>query len=470
MTQARLSNGIINDASNNEYRDELHHRFEDRIHTNKALTRTLVSYQGNKKEPGFRWFKYKEGFSLSLIENLIAEHKPHTVLDPFAGIGTVPLAGSWYGASALGIEIMPIGTRVAQAIWNVAHMVSEKKFHDASSGLLKRLKSPSKPKEDHYFRHVPITDGAFSSETEVTIAKAREFISNLENPYVRHLLDFACMAVLEECSFTRKDGQFLRWDRRSGRPLRSNVDLGPIPSFADALAQKFQTMAEDFPVLKRRGAHGKQSLRTGSCLEHLRLLPANEIDLVITSPPYANRYDYTRTYALELAWLGFDRAEFSKLRQSMLTATVENGSKVEKLQKIYSADKSTLQLATRMFEKQRAVWEILRVLSERAEELSNKNVIRLLKGYFFEMAIVIAELSRLVRPGGSVIMINDNVQYHGEQVPVDLILSDFAEQCGFRCDQIAKLSRGKGNSSQQMAKFGRREIRKCMYTWTRLGD
>ena len=28
-------------------------------------------------------------------------------------------------------------------------------------------------------------------------------------------------------------------------------------------------------------------------------------------------------------------------------------------------------------------------------------------------------------------MVNDNVQYHGEEIPVDLILSDFAEQSGF---------------------------------------
>ena len=30
-------------------------------------------------------------------------------------------------------------------------------------------------------------------------------------------------------------------------------------------------------------------------------------------------------------------------------------------------------------------------------------------------------------------MVNDNVQYHGEEVPVDLILSDYAEQSGFTC-------------------------------------
>ena len=64
-------------------------------------------------------------------------------------------------------------------------------------------------------------------------------------------------------------------------------------------------------------------------------------------------------------------------------------------------------------------------------------------------------------------MINDNVQYHGEEVPVDLILSDYAEQSGFVCKQIWALPRGKGNASQQMGRFGRRELRKCVYYWER---
>jgi len=64
-------------------------------------------------------------------------------------------------------------------------------------------------------------------------------------------------------------------------------------------------------------------------------------------------------------------------------------------------------------------------------------------------------------------MVNDNVQYHGEEIPVDLILSSIAEYCGFECEEISVLPRGKGNSSQQMGKFGRRELRKCVYIWRR---
>ena len=84
------------------------------------------------------------------------------------------------------------------------------------------------------------------------------------------------------------------------------------------------------------------------------------------------------------------------------------------------------------------------------------------------MSLIVAELGRLVRPGGKVVMVNDNVQYHGEEVPVDLILSDYAEQSGFTCNKIWTLERGKGNSSQQMGRFGRCELRKCVYFWERL--
>jgi len=62
-------------------------------------------------------------------------------------------------------------------------------------------------------------------------------------------------------------------------------------------------------------------------------------------------------------------------------------------------------------------------------------------------------------------MVNDNVRYHGEEVPVDLILSDFAESAGLAVEKIWVLPRGKGNSSQQMGRWGRQELRKCVYLW-----
>lgn len=60
---------------------------------------------------------------------------------------------------------------------------------------------------------------------------------------------------------------------------------------------------------------------------------------------------------------------------------------------------------------------------------------------------------------------NDNVRYSGISIPVDLILSDFAESSGLTVNKIFYLKRGKGNSSQQMGSYGRDELRKCIYFW-----
>ncbi len=410
--------------------------------------------------------KYKEGFSIGLVESLLEEIKPDSVLDPFSGIGTTPLIATGSGLKGTGIEIIPVGVCVGNAIAHAANGLNQAQFRTAAKALLQHIESPGEVGSEHAFPHVSITESAFPRDTELGLAKAREFIGTLEDVGIREMLNLACMSVLESVSYTRKDGQYLRWDQRSGRSLRAHMLKGPIPTLKDALKARLSQMEEDLKPLKLKYGKGHPELITGSCLEQLKGLPASSYDMVITSPPYANRYDYTRTYALELAWLGYDREAFSVLRQSMLSATVENKSKTAWLETAYG-ESNLLKNAVDMYLQQSAIQEVLGVLKNHADELSNPHVVRLLEGYFLELAVIVSELGRVVRPGGTVVMVNDNVQYHGEEVPVDLILSDYAEQSGFDCKYIWALPRGKGNSSQQMGRFGRRELRKCVYWWVR---
>ena len=446
----------------------LEERFLDRLAVNPALTRRAVSYQGNRRVPGLRWMKYKEGFSRSLVESAIEEFRPTAVLDPFAGIGTTPLIAAGKGIRATGIDVMPVGVLVGKAIAQVANDVPRDSLTSAGDALLDAVSSGSAPDPEHSFPHVAITEAAFPEDTEAAIARARAFLHTIEDDGLRNVLNVACMTVLEDVSYTRKDGQYLRWDYRSGRSLRARVDKGPIQSFHHALGARLFQMVQDAGPLREEYGGGAPDLRVGSSLDLLRALPGGAFDMVITSPPYANRYDYTRTYALELAWLGYDQAGFSSLRQRMLSATVENKPKRKWLRGIYGENSRLLNDAFRMYEGQRSIHEALDILREHAAELGNRQVIRLIEGYFLEMAVIVAELGRIVRPGGMVVMVNDNVQYHGEEIPVDLILSDFAEQSGFVCEKVWVLPRGKGNSSQQMRRFGRRELRKCVYRWRRV--
>jgi len=446
-------------------RKALHQRFADRLTVRDDLSRRLVSYQGNKQQPGLRWMRYKEGFSADLVRSFLQQAEG-AVLDPFAGIGTTVLIAASAGRPASGIEIMPVGIRVAQAISLTANLWEKAHVKKAGESLLRSLRQKAAP-DRFRFSHVPITERAFPAETENDIARARAFLDRMDEDDPRRLmLDVACMSVLEETSYTRKDGQYLRWDNRCGRQLRGGMDKGHIPGFADALAQRLREMEQDAPQLAQIYGGRSPQLQQGSALTELAHLPSNSIGLVVTSPPYANRYDYTRTYALELAWLGYDKAGFGALRQSLITATVENRSKEEMLDREYPRP-ATLQQAKTAFHAQVALAEAAEALHWQRSELGNPHVIRLVTNYFLEMAIVIAEMYRITRSGGKVIMVNDNVQYHGVEIPVDLILSDIAETCGFRCEEISVLPRGKGNASQQMGRFGRRELRKCVYHWTK---
>ena len=105
-------------------------------------------------------------------------------------------------------------------------------------------------------------------------------------------------------------------------------------------------------------------------------------------------------------------------------------------------------------------------MSKKEKDLLNNNGIpRMVKGYFYEMACVISECHRVLKPNAPLFMVNDNVRYAGASISVDTIFSSIAESLGFRVENILVLPTGKGNSSQQMGEHGRDELRKCIYVW-----
>ena len=55
--------------------------------------------------------------------------------------------------------------------------------------------------------------------------------------------------------------------------------------------------------------------------------------------------------------------------------------------------------------------------------------------------------------------------YAGEVIPVDTLSTNLAEQVGFVPHKIYVLPQRKGNSSQQMGKFGREALRKSITVW-----
>jgi len=454
-----------------EYLDsQLSGQFQDKFLVEPSLTRQVVSFQANKRRAGFRWYKYKEAFSASLVEYLLSRYGivSGRVLDPFAGMGTTLFAASASGLDADGIELLPIGSEII-----AARLCLEREFTPDDFAALNRWVRERPWRHSEASSPLPtlrITEGAYPQKT---VAAIERYMGawHREDERVRTVLRFALLCVVEAISYTRKDGQYLRWDDRSGRRQGGRpFHKGPILDFDEAICAKIEEIVHDMQRTGDRlelfpsgSVHGSIRLFGRSCLDVMPTLAEGSYDAIITSPPYCNRYDYTRTYALELALLGVDQQGITDLRQRMVSCTVENRAKdllemnLEWASAVAAADEQELLQA------------VLRHLEEQKAEgkLNNNGIPRMVRGYFYEMACVIADCARVLKPRAPLFMVNDNVRYAGARVSVDMILSQIAERLGFHVEHILVLPKDKGNSSQQMGEHGREPLRKCVYVWRR---
>lgn len=122
MAQLTLDLGLENEINENrvsffshrntnseKYRQRLENEYIPITETTSRFDRKLVSFQGNKNKTIHSWFKYKEGFSSSLVEQLISDFNiknEDVILDPFSGSGTTSLTAQKLGISSIAIDVL----------------------------------------------------------------------------------------------------------------------------------------------------------------------------------------------------------------------------------------------------------------------------------------------------------------------------------------------------------------------------
>jgi len=391
----------------------------------------------NKSLPLLRLFRYKEAFSLSFVQQIINELKLSSsdlVLDPFCGMGTTLLASGLHNISSIGIDSSPLAVFISNTL-PLLLTIEPSHLRETYQQLISRLeKQPLAPIAED----VPIIKIAFPPDILTTLHKLKSGIDNLDTP-IRDVMTLLFLSILEGCSYTSKDGQFLRLNRRK------NI-VEPIK----LLENKIYEAEKDLYLVEQLGWRRKWRapiIMQCDARQMSQYLLHISPTAIITSPPYANRYDYTRSYTLELCF-GFVRnyEELKALRSDMLRSHIEARVNPDEYPSHYIAQ------------------EIIKSLEQRRSNLNNPRIPLMLKGYFVDMELVIKEFARILAPKSWAVMVVGNVRYDGETIPVDTILCDIAESVGFDVKAIW-IARYKGNSSQQMKKYGRLPVRESVLIW-----
>lgn len=383
-----------------------------------------TTFHDNMELPVHRWFRYPAGFSAEWVREVLSCAQARTlqhVLDPFAGSGTVLLEAETCGAHAIGLETHPFVLRVARAKLSWAANRSE--FLDFGLSVLKESASFVGDTGEQ----PPLLTKCYPQETLSRLIAIREaWRAVADGSAISELIWLALVSILRECSpvgtaqwqyvLPKKSKQQVR-DPRKAFEMRVNL------------------MADDMRRQAAISSHGPTRM-IGTDARACDGLEVGWADYVITSPPYANNFDYADSTRLEMTFMGEIRGWGDlqdAVRRHLIRSCSQHASVDEK--------SITILMDSPLLDPIRS--ELLPVYDELREAKSKhggeKDYDLMVLAYFHDMAEVWHSLRRVTASGATICFVIGDSAPYGVHVPVEKWLARLALAAGFRSDSFQKI-------------------------------
>jgi site-specific DNA-methyltransferase (cytosine-N4-specific) len=378
--------------------------------------------------PVHRWYVFPHSFTAELVHALIDEWglgPGDHILDPFVGAGTTVLAAREKGVPATGYDLSPLAVLAAGT--KIAHL-DRGRLCALGARLLGSV------------GRVPVADGREYPELvrkalpggllDAFVALLRAIDTLPGSRAERDFFRLAVLGVLPRYSRAVATGGWLKWVEKAG----DGETVGR------AVGERIGVMLSDLAEAPLPGGPHWRVEQADA-----RSLPVigPTFTAVITSPPYPNRHDYTRVFGVEL----------------MLALLDGEGTRQLRYQSFHSHPEARpARPAAPGYEPPAGLREA--VARIRATPI-DRRVPAMLEGYFLDMYLALREIRRVCRAGAKVALVVGNAQYNGVPVPVDELTAEVGEQAGLACQRIVAV-RYRGNSAQQMGRYGRRPQRESI--------
>lgn len=392
--------------------------------------------QANKLEPEDRpfhdWYRFVLSYPPHLVRNYIEDFnldKGSLILDPFCGTGTTLVEARLNGLRGIGFEAN-LFAHFASSV-KIAWEIDPEGFRNRALEIAESARSLLKAQgiDDNQPFNGSLDDVSLktlSPEAEklliknsispLPLHKALVLLEIVEKhqsePYYRHGLLALANALVFKVSN-------LHFGPEVGvRKLKKDVPV--VMSWlleVEKIARDLQLVSGAF--YPDSEVHLSDARQIGD------IIKPGSIDAVITSPPYPNEKDYTRTTRLESVFFGFikSKAELRSLKKSLIRSNTRG---------VYKGDDDDK-------------WVISHPRIQRIAEAIEKRRIRLGKSsgfeklygrvtklYFGGMARHLAELREALRPGAQLAyVVGDQASYLRIMIRTGKLLAEIAEALGY---------------------------------------
>lgn len=268
---------------------------------------------------------YPAKFPPQLPHTIIKQfaHKKTTILDPFCGSGTTLVEARLLGCNAIGVDVNGLSSllsKVKATPLSKAEIAKIKSFLELVQNEDLQWKSKRPTIE---IKKIEGLEHWFQMNVAEELTHILNLIAKLDNENIKDFLKIVLSSIIVRVSNQESDTRFAAKNKNVPNNFTFNLFLSRASEYLIRIADYSQKVNGD-GYLKLLNADSR----------NLSMLDNESVDIIITSPPYANTYDYYLYHKFRKRWLDLDvqyaqyneigsRREYSSLKKPAEQWTVD---------------------------------------------------------------------------------------------------------------------------------------------------
>lgn len=374
-----------------------------------------------------QWYRFVLSFPPHVVRTYLKKFQidsSHVVLDPFCGTGTTIVECKKNNIKSIGIEANPVAhfASSVKVNWDIDHEGLSCHAHELAEVsrkfIAESLRPPLQLKTLPEGENRLLLKGSISPlPLHKTLILTETLVSQINTQYFDHerlALANALVSQISNLHFGPEVG------------VEGSKEDYPV---IEAWLDKIRCITADICDLKRN-AHISSKVYRGDARRIAEIVKEPIVDAVITSPPYPNEKDYTRTSRLESVILGFikNKADLRTVKQALVRSSTRG---------VFSSDSDSLWVADNS-----EVNTIAAAIEKRRVELNKTSGFerlypKLTRLYFGGMTRHLSELRKVLKPGARLAyVVGDQASYLQVMIRTGQILSHIAESLGYQIVDI----------------------------------